>query len=475
MKINNIITETNIAPQILKDPKLTKMLAIAMKHDNTLDINTIPMLGPKVDDTTIVNLWGKIVDESLSNTNYGNISTINKFEMWLLKLYINGVVTYEDINGEGGDTLGAWYSLSIRGLLQPADQDFNRFKSLGQLQRALQKYRNELSKIKDQALIEKHKRERKEIVLIDNDRFLVIIPLNYGSCYTFNNQLGVPANFCTGGSSGLTWFNSYADNGPLVSVLDKNNPNNVDGKWQFHAPSNQIVNAIQDRRYDYKGNALKFKKLFPGLMEEIVKAIQANSADIHELSKPLLKNKQGYDVNSQIENIKSTFSDAFMTDNDRQNQQGNLVEQNLTKEGKLIPFPKGTVKVDVSDVYDWYKLGQHISNLKGLGKHDFGKGPPQTVMAFGSEPLEHKYLKYLNQIGLKTHDIDEDIKKKNIDIKENFADGRNPQDKGDSKRLGIPKKASLATLDKIVKSKTASPRKKQLAHWQANMRRGKKK
>ena len=60
-------------------------------------------------------------------------------------------------------------------------------------------------------------------------------------------------------------------------------------------------------------------------------------------------------------------------------------------------------------------------------------------------------------------------------LAENFADGRNPQDRGDSRRHGIPKKASLSTLDKITHSKTASPRKKQLAHWQANMRRGRAK
>jgi hypothetical protein len=59
-------------------------------------------------------------------------------------------------------------------------------------------------------------------------------------------------------------------------------------------------------------------------------------------------------------------------------------------------------------------------------------------------------------------------------IAENFADGKNPQDKGDSARHGIPKKASLSSLDKITHS-NASPRKKQLAHWQANMRRGRNK
>jgi len=69
-------------------------------------------------------------------------------------------------------------------------------------------------------------------------------------------------------------------------------------------------------------------------------------------------------------------------------------------------MPAGTVKVDVSDVYDWYKLGQHISNLKGLGKHDFGKGPPSTIMAFGSEEEEHKYIDALKKTGLTTTDID---------------------------------------------------------------------
>lgn len=69
-------------------------------------------------------------------------------------------------------------------------------------------------------------------------------------------------------------------------------------------------------------------------------------------------------------------------------------------------MPKGTVRVDVSDVYDWYKLGQHISNMKGLGKHDFGKGPPSTILSFGDEDIEHKYIKDLEKTGLTTTDID---------------------------------------------------------------------
>jgi hypothetical protein len=57
-------------------------------------------------------------------------------------------------------------------------------------------------------------------------------------------------------------------------------------------------------------------------------------------------------------------------------------------------------------------------------------------------------------------------------VKENFADGRNPQDKGDSKRHGVPTKASVSTLRKVAKQ---GGRKGQLAHWMANMKAGRAK
>jgi len=57
-------------------------------------------------------------------------------------------------------------------------------------------------------------------------------------------------------------------------------------------------------------------------------------------------------------------------------------------------------------------------------------------------------------------------------LEENFADGKHPEDKGDSARHGIPKHASISSLRKIAKQ---GGRKGQLAHWQANMRSGRNK
>tara|TARA_R110002050_G_scaffold126339_1_gene247074 strand:+ start:892 stop:1305 length:414 start_codon:yes stop_codon:yes gene_type:complete len=58
------------------------------------------------------------------------------------------------------------------------------------------------------------------------------------------------------------------------------------------------------------------------------------------------------------------------------------------------------------------------------------------------------------------------------EMEENFADGKNPSRKGLSQRLGIPKGATIAQLEKFAKSKGEKGR---LARWQLNMRRGKKK
>ena len=72
----------------------------------------------------------------------------------------------------------------------------------------------------------------------------------------------------------------------------------------------------------------------------------------------------------------------------------------------------------------------------------------------------------------KKHDIEQVRMSGNFGMHENFADGKNPQDKGDSKRHGVPTKSSVSTLRKVAKQ---GGRKGQLAHWMANMKAGKAK
>jgi hypothetical protein len=305
LKKKRTVIEANVAAKI-KDPKTIKMLGIAMRHDGTLPKAKVAALGPRPSEEQILNLWSELLDASLQTTDYGDISQDGKFDDWLTRMYINGVADYEDINGEGGDALGAWKALSVRGKLKEPHQDFNKFKNLRQIQAIIQNrdYRNELSKIKDAEVIEKHKREKKETTLIADERYLVTIPYNYGSCYNFNNAHGFNASFCTGSSSGANWFNRYADDGPIISVFDKQNPDDVMGKWQIHAPTNQINNGNQTNRKDEK-----FAELFPGLMKRIVIAIQSNGEEIKKNSTEIVSG--GYDIGKAVSDLKNKFPVSY--------------------------------------------------------------------------------------------------------------------------------------------------------------------
>jgi len=119
-------------------------------------------------------------------------------------------------------------------------------------------------------------------------------------------------------------------------------------------------------------------------------------------------------------------------------------------------MPKGTVRVDVSDVYDWYKLGKNISNLKGLDTKDFGKGPPSTIVSFGDEDTEHKYINDLENLGLETTDIDpvdpkqpKGMKRQKVDPTYNVGEASSPAQQA---AIAIAKKKKKQKVDEMDKS-----------------------
>lgn len=81
-------------------------------------------------------------------------------------------------------------------------------------------------------------------------------------------------------------------------------------------------------------------------------------------------------------------------------------DANEVNPGEPISFPAGTSLVNVSDVYDWYKLGQVISDLDDADPRTFNQGVPHTVIVMGSEEEESKLRPLLKKLGFSLHDID---------------------------------------------------------------------
>jgi len=342
MNLLELLTEANVAQKIMKDPKTVKMLTIAWRHDGTLPKNLIAKLGPKPEDQAIVQAWSDLLDDTLRRNNYGDLSADGKFDEWLTRLYVNGAADYEDINGEGGDALGAWKALSIRGKLKPADQDFNKFKSIKQLQRIRndRDYRDELSRIKDQEQIEKMKREAKDITVYDDERFNAIVPLNYGACYVRDKTAGYIPNFCTSSSSGHRWFQNYAPDGMIVNVVDKTNLEKEDGKWQFHAASNQLVRADQERRHDLNYNDERFATLFPGLMKKIISGIESKAEEIKDGSKELTGGR-GYDIAKEVSAIKSKYPRSYASEVEKAKPEDETAAENGPGTYKVTQIASG--------------------------------------------------------------------------------------------------------------------------------------
>lgn len=90
----------------------------------------------------------------------------------------------------------------------------------------------------------------------------------------------------------------------------------------------------------------------------------------------------------------------------RKTKSSSVSETEESDPTKPIPFPKGTTLVNVSDVYDWYKLGMAVPNLGNADPKTFNKGVPHTVFAFGSEEEEHRMVPLLKRLGFTLHDID---------------------------------------------------------------------
>jgi len=131
------------------------------------------------------------------------------------------------------------------------------------------------------------------------------------------------------------------------------------------------------------------------------------------------------------------------------------VQNKITKAADYIDTARDYM---MNDVQEAIMVGKVNSNSNDYARQKTSTGI-RTKKMVGSTTTGNKNREQLRAL------------KKPV-TSENFIDGKNPEDKGDSKRHGVPTKASVSKLRKVAKQ---GGRKGQLAHWMANMKAGKAK
>ena len=158
------------------------------------------------------------------------------------------------------------------------------------------------------------------------------------------------------------------------------------------------------------------------------------------------------------------------------------------EEGDLIPNPQRSTLVRSDDVYQWYKLGTNMANIKSMAPNVAKRNKPDTYIQFYGGDKEKKYMmKQLRRLGYDIQDADgfrdthydEDTNETYTlyisNFFENFADGKK---KGKSrpgrvKKSGASCNGSVTSLRK--RAKASSGEKAKMYHWCANMKSGRKK
>jgi hypothetical protein len=202
----------------------------------------------------------------------------------------------------------------------------------------------------------------------------------------------------------------------VIDILKRYRQAGLDEHGEF-GPENLAYKALRKlgyvkKLYDYK-NKLHSKKL--SIEEQIDKPALSIDDLIRKYGEDKILRVLELGIQKELEktdDLQTAFKLALANLNQNLNYYTEKTQEDwhpndIPPGPEFKPtMPQGTVRVDVSDVYDWYKLGQNISNLDKVDKSQFGKGPPSTIMAFGDEDIEHKYINALQSLGLDTTDID---------------------------------------------------------------------
>jgi hypothetical protein len=138
---------------------------------------------------------------------------------------------------------------------------------------------------------------------------------------------------------------------------------------------------------------------------------------------------------------------------------GLLNVHNILKHIKEALYYTGNTEHTIPGKY-FVLLYQQVKRAEKMNQHPRPDDPaPQAAALTALQGIRNETIPTIEQL-------------LNQSVKENYADGKGPGRAGESQRHGIPKGATMAELEKAAK---ASGRKGQLARWQINMRRGRKK
>jgi len=207
----------------------------------------------------------KAIDDIIKKLETMDPTAHKEYVPWLAKIYINQnnrpalpyepalLLHLEDMDASAYAALEKFHKLKQRKMIQPPNNDINRYKTFNEFETAMDKAADPFTKKEE----ELSKGEGK--VVYEDPTVRVIQPANEAAaCY-----YGQGTRWCTATTRGQNYFQHYHNDGPLYILLPKK-PNYAGEKYQIHLESSQF----KDPQDDDVDLIYMFKR-FPGFFQWI--------------------------------------------------------------------------------------------------------------------------------------------------------------------------------------------------------------
>ena len=300
--------------KILQNKNLVKSLADSIRADVDDNPNFFPRNAvntfPRMQDAQLAEWFlgelDRMEQEGYEGTKLTSDGSIND---WVVKKYISGAHTWEDLTGKLQQQLHNWVNLKKFGLLKPEHQNIPSFNGVLDLGRYMVgHYSNEMKELQNEIKKASLKKKAKSAVIVNNDDYKIYVTLNRAA----NQLTGANTTWCTTSSATDSHWNSYSNQAMLfqlfpkdaefVSLEKEGRDHPIEGaeRYQFGADSLYSFKDIADHTYP----AEKVRERWPYLWDDLKSALQQQGGKLEGIMKALSEDPHMQDPDVKIKTYK---------------------------------------------------------------------------------------------------------------------------------------------------------------------------
>lgn len=400
---------TKGSQRVMADKKLVQSLAATVRDDAAINPSAFP--------TGSKNNFKKATDEAVAQWFLENIDQIERegYEGtvysrdgtnsdWIVRRYIAGSHTWEDLTGVMNMNLRDWYLLKNRNLLDTNHKDLSKFKSVRDVGFYMTThYKGELEKVRDAAKNAARNKMAKNFKLVDNDDYRIYTAINRAA----GCALGLGTQWCTANSNYGGHFHSYSGKAMLFQLFPYVTKKNAEtgeeelglsdtAKYQFDAGGPTFMDIT-----DHPVPAAKVRETFPYIFTDLATALKKNKSKMEKAFEEWTNDAtlqhedfkiKSYEIDEEIQKLHKFVERGYFTDevrpsetsaDDAGSEQPQIGAEPTRQEQPPQEPQMETIKQLAKAMLEDKTLGHVVQQYKPLNKS--GEDSPMT---YGDENLD---------------------------------------------------------------------------------------